>query len=168
MNRFWQSFFGVGLVKSTEDFGVQGAKPSHPELLDWLAVDFIESGWDVKALCKQIVMSRTYRQSSRVTPELQERDPENRLLARASRHRLPSWMIRDQALFAAGLLTETQGGPPVRPYQPEGIWEEATFGKISYKQDHGDASTGAVSISSGGASSDLRCSSTMPRGRPVM
>ncbi len=119
MNRFWQSFFGVGLVKSTEDFGVQGAKPSHPELLDWLAVDFIESGWDVKALCKQIVMSRTYRQSSRVTPELQERDPENRLLARASRHRLPSWMIRDQALFAAGLLTETQGGPPVRPYQPE-------------------------------------------------
>lgn len=139
VNRFWQSFFGVGLVKSTEDFGVQGAKPSHPELLDWLAVDFIESGWDVKALCKQIVMSRTYRQSSRVTPELLERDPENRLLARASRHRLPSWMIRDQALFAAGLLNETQGGPPVRPYQPEGIWEEATFGKISYKQDHGDA-----------------------------
>ncbi|WP_051945995.1 PSD1 and planctomycete cytochrome C domain-containing protein [Verrucomicrobium sp. BvORR106] len=139
VNRLWQGLFGMGLVKSTEDFGVQGAKPSHPELLDWLAVDFIESGWDVKALCKQIVMSRTYRQSSRVTPELLERDPENRLLARGARHRLPSWMMRDQALFAAGLLNEAQGGPPVRPYQPEGIWEEATFGKISYKQDHGDA-----------------------------
>jgi hypothetical protein len=139
VNRYWQAFFGTGLVKTVDDFGVQGEKPSHPELLDWLAVQFVESGWDLKALHKQIVMSATYRQSSRVTLELYERDPENRLLARGPRFRLPSWMIRDQALFASGLMVEKLGGPAVMPYQPEGIWEEATFGKKSYKQDHGDA-----------------------------
>jgi len=139
VNRFWQAFFGTGLVKTVEDFGVQGEKPSHPELLDWLAVQFVDSGWDVKALHKLIVMSATYRQSSRATPQLIERDPENRLLARGPRFRLPSWMIRDQALAASGLLVEKLGGPAVMPYQPEGIWEEATFGKKSYKQDHGDA-----------------------------
>lgn len=139
VNRFWQSLFGAGLVKTVEDFGLQGEKPSNPELLDWLAVQFMDSGWDVKALHKLMVTSATYRQSSKVTPPLYERDPENRLLARGPRFRLPSWMMRDQALFAAGLLKENVGGPPVKPYQPEGIWEEATFGKISYKQDHGDA-----------------------------
>jgi len=139
VNRYWQTFFGVGLVKTVEDFGVQGEKPSHPGLLDWLAVHFMESGWDVKVLCKLMVMSATYRQSSKVTPDLHERDPENRLMARGSRYRLPSWIMRDQALAASGLLDSLQGGGAVKPYQPEGIWEEATFGIIKYKQDHGNA-----------------------------
>jgi mono/diheme cytochrome c family protein len=139
VNRYWQMIFGIGLVKTVEDFGVQGEKPSHPELLDWLAVDFVESGWNVKRLIKLMVMSGTYRQSSKVTPELIERDPENRLLARGPRYRLPSWMLRDVALGASGLLVNQLGGPSVKPYQPEGIWEEATFGKKAYVQDHGDA-----------------------------
>jgi hypothetical protein len=126
-------------VKTAEDFGVQGEKPSHPELLDWLATEFVRSGWNVKALNKLIVMSATYRQSSKVTPALFERDPENRLLARGPRYRMPSWMLRDVALAASGLLVDQRGGPSVKPYQPEGIWEEATFGKKTYKQDHGDA-----------------------------
>jgi len=137
VNRFWQTFFGMGLVKTVEDFGVQGERPSHPELLDWLATEFIAAKWDVKKLHKLILMSATYRQSSKATPALLEKDPENRLLARGARYRLPSWMIRDQALAASGLLVEKIGGPPVKPYQPEGIWEEATFGKIGYKQDQG-------------------------------
>lgn len=139
VNRFWQALFGIGLVKTAEDFGVQGEKPIHQPLLDWLAVNFIESGWDVKALHKLMVMSTTYRQSSTVSPALLEKDPENRLLARAPRYRLPSWMIRDAALFSSGLLKEKVGGPPVKTYQPEGIWEEATFGKITYKPDTGEA-----------------------------
>lgn len=139
VNRFWQAFFGTGLVKTVEDFGLQGEKPANPELLDWLAENFIESGWDVKGLHKLIVMSATYRQSSRVTPRLRERDPENRLLARGPRFRMPSWMMRDVALSASGLMKDQIGGPSVQPYQPEGIWEEATFGKKSYRQDHGDA-----------------------------
>lgn len=139
VNRLWQMFFGTGLVKTSEDFGVQGERPSHPELLDWLAVEFVESGWDVKRLVRLIVTSATYRQSAVVTPLLRERDPDNRLLARGPRHRLPSWMIRDQALAAAGLLNPTLGGPPVKPYQPPGVWEEATFGNKRYVQDHGSA-----------------------------
>jgi hypothetical protein len=139
VNRFWQALFGVGLVKTAEDFGVQGEKPVHRELLDFLAADFMEHGWDVKRLLKQIVMSRTYRQSSRFSDPGSQLDPENRYLARGPRHRLPSWMMRDQALFVSGLLKEQAGGPPVKPYQPEGIWEEATFGKKSYKPDTGDS-----------------------------
>jgi hypothetical protein len=139
VNRFWQQFFGTGLVKTPEDFGVQGEKPSHPELLDWLAVEFVESGWDVKRLCRLIVTSATYCQSAKAAPALHERDPQNRLLARGPRFRLPSWMIRDQALAAAGLLVPRAGGAPVRPYQPAGVWEEATFGTKQYRQDHGDA-----------------------------
>ncbi len=139
VNRVWQTFFGTGLVKTAEDFGVQGERPSHPELLDWLAVEFRDGGWDVKRLVRLIVTSQTYRQSSKVTAEQRERDPENRLLARGPRHRLPSWMIRDQALFASGLLTPTVGGTPVRTYQPPGIWEEATFGFKRYQQDTGAA-----------------------------
>jgi hypothetical protein len=139
VNRAWQQFLGVGLVKTSEDFGVQGEKPSHPELLDWLAVGFRESGWDVKALHRLIVTSATYRQSSKVTPALLERDPANRLLARGPRFRMPSWMIRDQALAASGLLARRAGGPPVKPYQPAGVWEEATFGGKRYQQDHGEA-----------------------------
>ena len=139
VNRFWQQVFGIGLVKTSEDFGAQGEKPSHPELLDWLSVEFRQSGWNVKQLMKRIVMSATYRQSSQVTPALVERDPQNRWLARGSRYRLPSWMIRDQALAASGLYVERFGGPPVRPYQPEGVWEEATFGNKKYVPDTGEA-----------------------------
>jgi hypothetical protein len=139
VNRLWQQFFGTGLVKSTEDFGLQGDRPSHPELLDWLAVDFRESGWNVKRFVKQIVMSATYRQSSKVLPGMAERDPDNRLLARGPRMRLPSWMIRDQALAVSGLLVDQLGGPPVKGYQPPGVWEDATFGQIRYQQDHGEA-----------------------------
>ncbi|HTE17636.1 MAG TPA: PSD1 and planctomycete cytochrome C domain-containing protein, partial [Armatimonadota bacterium] len=139
VNRYWQLFFGTGLVKTTEDFGVQGERPSHPELLDWLATQFTGSGWNVKAMHKLLVMSAAYRQSSRVTPTLQERDPENRLLARGPRFRLSSAAIRDAALAISGLLVEKQGGPSVKPYQPAGVWEDATFGQIRYQQDSGES-----------------------------
>ena len=139
VNRIWQQFFGTGLVKTTEDFGVQSERPSHPDLLDWLAQEFVSNGWNVKALHRRIVLSATYRQSSAVTPALHERDPENRLLARMTRYRLPSWMIRDQALAVSGLLVDKQGGPPVKPYQPQGVWAESTFGKKRYSQDKGEA-----------------------------
>jgi len=139
VNRAWQAFFGIGMVKTAEDFGVQSDPPSHPELLDWLATELVARGWDVKALHRLIVTSATYRQTSRATPARYEHDPENRLLARGPRFRLPSWMLRDQALAAAGLLVEETGGTAVKPYQPAGIWEEATFGKKTYSQDHGDA-----------------------------
>lgn len=137
VNRQWQTFFGVGLVKTAEDFGVQGERPSHPELLDWLAAEFVASGWDVKALQRLIVTSVAYRQSSQVTPELVERDPENRLLARGPRYRWSSAVLRDQALAASGLLVAQMGGPSVKPYQPPGVWEEMSFGNIRYEQDHG-------------------------------
>jgi hypothetical protein len=137
MNRFWQMYFGTGIVKTVEDFGVQGEWPSHPELLDWLATEFVRSGWDMKAMQKLIVMSATYRQSSRVTPELMQRDPENRLLARGPRIRLSAEMVRDQALAAAGLLVEKVGGPSVKPYQPAGLWKEVTMQGLDYTQDHG-------------------------------
>jgi hypothetical protein len=139
VNRFWQMYFGVGLVKTAEDFGAQGEWPSHPELLDWLATEFVRSGWDVKALQKLIVTSAAYRQSSKATPELLQRDPENRLLARASRFRLPAETIRDQALAASGLLVERVGGPSVKPYQPEGLWKDLIMQDMDYVQDHGDA-----------------------------
>ena len=125
-NRFWQMLFGVGLVKTVDDFGSQGEAPANRELLDWLAVEFMDSGWDVKRLLKTIMLSATYRQSSRVTPELTERDPENRLLARGPRFRLPAATIRDQALAVSGLLQERVGGPSVRPYQPPGLWKEVS------------------------------------------
>ena len=137
VNRYWQHFFGIGLVKTVEDLGVQGERPIDQDLLDWLAVDFIDHGWDLKRLCREIVTSSTYRQSSKVTPELAERDPDNRLLARGPRFRMPAWMIRDQALAASGLLTSKIGGAPVHPYQPAGIWEEATFGRKKYQPDTG-------------------------------
>jgi hypothetical protein len=139
VNRFWQQFFAIGLVKTPEDFGVQGEKPSHPEMLDWLAAEFRDSGWDVKHLCRLIVTSAAYCQSAKVTPQLLERDPHNRLLARGPRFRMPSWMLRDQALAAGGLLVRKVGGPAVRPYQPPGVWEEATFGTKQYRQDKGEA-----------------------------
>ncbi|MGE3308578.1 MAG: DUF1553 domain-containing protein, partial [Limisphaerales bacterium] len=139
VNRYWQTFFGVGLVKTSEDFGIQGEKPSHPDLLDWLATDFVDSGWNVKHLHRLIVTSAAYRRSSITDPTRRDRDPENRLLARGPRFRMPSWMIRDSALAASGLLSEIRGGPPVKPYQPAGVWEEATFGNKRYRQDQGTA-----------------------------
>jgi hypothetical protein len=138
VNRYWQQLFGRGLVSTPEDFGSQGAKPEHPALLDWLAYHFVHEGWDVKAMHRLMVTSKAYRQSARVTASLLEKDPENLLLARAPRHRLPSWMLRDQALSVSGLLNASMGGPGVKPYQPPGMWKEATFGKIAYTPDSGD------------------------------
>jgi hypothetical protein len=141
VNRFWQMYFGYGIVKTQEDFGVQGEPPVHPELLDWLATEFVQSKWDVRALQRLIVTSSTYRQSSKVTRQLREKDPENRLLARASRLRLPAEMIRDTALSVSGLINPAIGGPSVFPYQPAGLWEEMAFGEgftaQSYEQSHG-------------------------------
>ena len=162
VNRVWQQLFGTGLVRTSEDFGIQGEPPSHPELLDWLAVEFMhgvmENGsngvvdlstpslhhsiapkpWSLKRLIKLIVTSQTYRQDSKTTPKLLEKDPQNRLLSRAPRFRWPSHVIRDQALAASGLLVEKVGGPSVKPYQPEGVWEDFSYGKITYIQDHGE------------------------------
>ncbi len=129
VNRFWQTYFGVGLVKTAEDFGSQGEWPLHLELLDWLATEFVSSGWDVKALQKTIVMSATYRQSSKVSAELLKRDPENRLMARGPRFRLPAEVVRDQALAVSGLLVEQVGGPSVKPYQPAGLWSDLAGGE---------------------------------------
>ena len=138
VNRFWQMLFGTGLVKTVDDFGSQGEWPAYQDVLDDLATNFMDRGWDVKALLKTMVTSATYRQSSKVTPELLEKDPENRLLARGPRFRLAPQAIRDQALAISGLLVEKVGGPPVKPYQPPGLWEEVSFGE-SYKPDTGDA-----------------------------
>ena len=139
VNRFWQQIFGIGLVKTTEDFGTQGEVPAQMDLLNWLAKTFQQNGWNVKQLVRTIVTSHTYRQSSIIPNQhTYERDPDNRLLARASRHRLPAWMLRDQALAASGLLSPINGGPSVNTYQPKGIWEEASFGKKKYTQDSGE------------------------------
>jgi mono/diheme cytochrome c family protein len=139
VNRYWQSFFGTGLVKTTEDFGLQGEKPTHPELLDWLAVEFRDNGWNVKAIHRLIVTSNTYRQLSKLSPELIEKDPVNRWLARGPRYRLSSFMIRDQALAMSGLLVDKMGGAPVKPYQPAGVWEEMSLDQIKYTPDKGEA-----------------------------
>ena len=139
VNRYWQLYFGTGLVATPDDFGSQGALPTHPLLLDWLATTFAASGWDVKALQKLIVTSATYRQSSVATPALLERDPDNVLLARGPSYRMPAEMIRDQALASSGLMVRTIGGPPVKPYQPKGLWKElATRNATEYEQDHGE------------------------------
>ncbi|MXZ04947.1 MAG: DUF1553 domain-containing protein, partial [Rhodothermaceae bacterium] len=142
VNRYWLMFFGQGLVVTPEDFGSQGALPSHPELLDFLAVTFMESGYDVKAFIKSIVMSASYRQSSIASPALLEFDPANVLLARGPKHRLTAEMVRDNALAAGGLLVNQVGGPSVKPYQPPGLWiEKGNFSQflLHYKQDEGDA-----------------------------
>lgn len=139
VNRLWQQLFGIGLVKTVGDFGSQGEWPSHPELLDWLAVEFQQSGWDVKHLIKQIVLSATYQQSPTGTDELFERDPENRLLARGPRFRLDAETVRDNALQISGLLVAKQGGPSVKPYQPAGLWEAVSYdGDVTYQQSTGD------------------------------
>jgi hypothetical protein len=127
VNRFWQQFFGTGLVKTTEDFGSQGELPSHPELLDWLAVQFVADGWDVRKMVKRIVTSATYRQSAKLTKDRLARDPANRLLTRGPRFRLDAEMLRDQALYVGDLLVERVGGPSVKPPQPVGLWEAVAF-----------------------------------------
>jgi hypothetical protein len=138
VNRLWAQFFGIGMVKTTENFGVQGEPPSHPELLDWLAAEYRDSGWDTKHMIRLFVTSQTYRQSSKTSPRLRELDPENRLLARGARFRMPSWMIRDHALAVSGRLVSTIGGKPVNSYQPAGVWEESSFGKKKYNRGTGD------------------------------
>jgi len=143
VNRFWQQYFGNGLVKTQEDFGNQGELPSHPELLDWLAVQFRNdgaNGWDVKTFIRRMVTSATYRQSSIATKEQIEADPDNKWLARGSSYRYAAEQVRDNALAASGLLVRTVGGPSVYPYQPAGIWEAlATRNTVSYRQNHGDS-----------------------------
>jgi hypothetical protein len=142
VNRVWQEFFGKGLVKTSGDFGMQGELPSHPELLDWLAADFMEHGWDVKRLVKQIVMSSTYQQAAGEGGRGRQIDPENIYLSRYSRTRLTAEEQRDLVLASSGLLVRTIGGPSVKPYQPPGIWEASTSGRgqlQKYVQDHGDS-----------------------------
>ncbi|WP_437222359.1 DUF1553 domain-containing protein [Planctomicrobium sp. SH661] len=139
VNQLWQLCFGVGLVRTPEDFGLQGEPPTHPELLDWLAVELVEHNWDLKHILRLIVTSQTYQQSSQISPELLELDPENRLLARGARFRLPSWMLHDAALRSSGLMNPSLGGPPTKPYQPEGAWEEQSMGKFQYRPSQGTA-----------------------------
>ncbi len=142
VNRMWQQFFGVGIVRTSADFGSQGEPPSHPELLDWLAVEFVDQGWDMRQLIRLMLTSHAYRQSSRVTTEASRLDPENRLFSHAPRLRLDAEVLRDQALFVSGLLVNKAGGAPVKPYQPPNIWEPVAFGGSNtktYVQDHGDA-----------------------------
>jgi hypothetical protein len=142
VNQVWQEFFGKGIVKTSGDFGMQGELPSHPELLDWLAVDFMEHGWNIKRLVKQMVMSATYRQSAVVTPEKLATDPDNIFLARAPRYRIHAEFVRDVVLSSSGLLVPKIGGPSVKPYQPAGLWEGATSGRgllSMYVQDHGES-----------------------------
>jgi hypothetical protein len=141
VNRFWQEVFGTGILRTSGDFGVSGELPSHPELLDWLAVEFRESGWDVKKLFKLMLMSATYRQAAIVTPEKREKDPDNRLLSRGPRFRMDAEMIRDYALAASGLLSPKMGGPSVKPYQPPGVWEAIAMNVSntrSYQRDTGE------------------------------
>jgi hypothetical protein len=136
VNRFWETVFGRGIVETAEDFGLQGERPTHPELLDWLAVEFMDRRWSMKSIHRLIVTSATYRQSSRVPPALQERDPYNRLFARGPRFRMEAEMVRDVALAASGLLSRKVGGPSVFPPQPEGIWD------LPYNDDQWTGSTG--------------------------
>jgi hypothetical protein len=140
VNQIWEEFFGRGIVKTLGDFGMQGELPSNPELLDWLAVDFKTHSWNIKRLVKQIVMSATYRQSAVVSPDKLKNDPDNILLSRGPRSRLPAEFIRDMVLASSGLLNKTIGGPSVNPYQPPGLWESTTSGRgqlASYRQVHG-------------------------------
>lgn len=143
VNRFWQRYFGTGIVKTTSDFGSQGEWPTHPELLDWLAMEFVRSGWNVKDMQRLIVTSAAYRQSSRVRPEVRAIDPENRLITQGPRFRMDAEMVRDSALAVSGLLVEHVGGPSVKPYQPKGLWEEVAYGAEftaqRFEADQGDA-----------------------------
>ena len=141
VNRLWQEIFGTGLVRTTGDFGVSGELPTHPELLDWLALEFQDSGWDVKRLVRLLVESATYRQSAAVTAAKHEKDPHNRLLSRGPRFRMDAEMIRDATLSASGTLVAKLGGPSVKPYQPDGVWEAVAMPESNthdYRPDHGE------------------------------
>ena len=138
VNRLWIVAFGEGLVRTSEDFGLQGEMPSHPELLDWLASDFRKHGWDVKRTMRMLVTSETYKQSAKATAKAREVDPENRLLSRGPRMRMQGEFVRDNALFVSGLLVDKIGGPSVKPYQPPRVWEEVTISGEGYVPDHGD------------------------------
>jgi hypothetical protein len=141
VNRIWQRYFGIGLVKTSEDFGSQGEWPSHPDLLDWLAVELMDSGWDLKHIHRLIVTSHAYQQASRITDEKLAKDPENRLISRGPRYRLDAEVVRDTALATAGLLVEKIGGESVKPYQPPGIWEAVGYtssNTAKFVQDHGE------------------------------
>ena len=141
MNRTWYYFFGTGIVETNDDFGIMGARPSHPKLLDWLAVEFVDSNWDYRHMLKLIVTSAAYRQSGVVSPEKLEKDPSNRLISRGPRYRMDAELVRDMALAAAGLLSNKTGGPPAKPYQPEGIWEAVAMPQSNtrnYRQDSGE------------------------------
>jgi hypothetical protein len=139
VNRFWQEIFGTGLVKTSEDLGIMGTPPTHPELLDWLAVEFRDSGWDVKNFFKLMLSSATYRQSATTTPEKIEKDPANRLLARGPRFRMDAEMLRDYALAASGSLSPKMGGPSTKPYQPDHVWDQVGIGNTrDYRQDTGE------------------------------
>ncbi len=154
VNRMWQEIFGVGLVRTADDFGSQGEPPSNPQLLDWLAADFEESGWDIKRFYREVVTSAAYRQLAQATPRKLALDPENRLLSRGPRFRMDAEMVRDYALAAGGLLAPEIGGPSVKPYQPDGIWEAvAMLGSNTrfYKRDSAPASTAAPYIRCGSA-----------------
>ncbi len=166
VNRFWQMLFGTGLVATPEDFGIRGERPSHPELLDFLALQFIDSGWDVKALLRAIVTSATYRQSTLGSPASWQRDPDNRLLSRGPRFRLAAELIRDQALAASGLLVREQGGPSVRPYQPAGLWKElasAHPGAAGFFRRTTKESNSAASVIRS-STSPIRQASALPTG----
>ena len=142
VNRFWQEVFGNGLVKSSGDFGITGDLPSHPELLDWMAIEFREKGWDIKKFFKLIATSSTYRQAAAATKEKIEKDRDNRLLSRGPRYRMDGEMIRDYALAASGLLVKKIGGPSVKPYQPDGVWEAVAMpgsDTRNYKRDSGES-----------------------------
>lgn len=139
VNRLWKMYFGTGLSKNLDDLGSRGEWPTHPELLDWLAVEFMDSGWDIKHMVKLMVMSHTYRQTTVASDQLRERDPDNRLLARQSAFRLDAEEVRDNALGVSGLLVDKIGGPSVKPYQPDGYWDQLNFPKRTYVADHGDA-----------------------------
>jgi hypothetical protein len=157
VNRLWEQIFGRGLVETSEDFGAQGSPPTHPELLDWLATEFVARGWSQKALIREIALSATYRQSSAVTPDLDDRDPYNKLLARGPRVRMEAEMVRDVALAASGLLSPKMSGPSVFPLQPDGIWN------MPYSSDKWTTSSvkiviGAACIRSGAAPRPIRAS----------
>src|SRR3984893_7599245 len=138
VNRMWYELFGSGIVETTEDFGIMGQRPTHPDLLDWLAVEFRESGWDIKHLVKLMVMSSTYRQSSAMREELKQRDPYNELLARQARYRIDAEMVRDSALAISGLLSQRVGGGTARPYQPAGYWALLNFPTREWQKDGGE------------------------------
>jgi hypothetical protein len=142
VNRMWSELFGAGLVETTEDFGIMGQRPSHPELLDWLAVEFRESGWNIKHMYKLMVMAAAYRQSAKSTTEQLAKDPKNQLLSHGPRFRMDAEMLRDIALQSSGLLVNKIGGPSVKPYQPANVWEQVSYptsDTVNYVQDHGDA-----------------------------